>query len=60
MADYASYMSMQDRAAGDYLNKHDWITKSILNTARSGWFSSDRTIREYSDEIWSIKPVSID
>jgi starch phosphorylase len=60
MADYASYINMQDRAANDYLNRHNWITRSILNSARSGWFSSDRTIREYAGEIWKIKPVSND
>ena len=36
---------------------NNWNRMSILNTAASGWFSSDRTIQQYADEIWNVKPV---
>jgi starch phosphorylase len=55
MADYASYDAMQMQVSQDYLNKKQWLRKSILNTARMGKFSSDRTIQEYADEIWKVK-----
>jgi len=59
LADFASYCDCQERvdaAAGD---EKRWTRISIMNTARSGLFSSDRAIREYAEEIWSIKPASI-
>ncbi|MGW8309743.1 MAG: glycogen/starch/alpha-glucan phosphorylase [Thiogranum sp.] len=59
MADYQSYVDCQaevDRAYGD---REHWTRMSILNAARSGKFSSDRTIREYCEDIWKVEPVSI-
>lgn len=53
-ADFASYCQVQDQVSRIYLNKDVWAQKSIINTAQSGYFSSDRTIREYSKEIWNI------
>ncbi|MCO5250138.1 MAG: glycogen/starch/alpha-glucan phosphorylase [Candidatus Kapabacteria bacterium] len=58
-ADFDAYVMAQEIAAKNYLDKRDWTTKSILNTARSGKFSSDRTIREYADEIWKIEGCKI-
>jgi starch phosphorylase len=58
-ADFDAYVMAQEIAAKNYLDKRDWTTKSILNTARSGKFSSDRTIRQYSDEIWKIQGCKI-
>ena len=55
MADYDSYDKMQMKVSKDYLDKKQWLKKSILNTARMGKFSSDRTIQEYADEIWKVK-----
>jgi len=57
MADYDSYDKIQNRISKDYLDQDTWNRKSILNTARMGKFSSDRTIREYAREIWKIEPV---
>lgn len=57
MADYDSYDKTQIQISSDYLNKVEWTKKSILNTARVGKFSSDRTILEYCNEIWNVKPL---
>jgi starch phosphorylase len=60
MADYESYINTQNKVEADYLNRELWLKKSIINTARMGRFSSDRTIKQYAEEIWKIKPVKIE
>ncbi len=57
LADYRSYIDMQRKIETDYLDKESWLKKSIINTARMGRFSSDRTIKQYAEEIWKIKPM---
>ncbi len=57
LADYHDYQKIQQKVSEEYNNKDSWVKKSVLNTARSGKFSTDRTIREYADEIWKIKPL---
>lgn len=52
MADFRSYVDAWDKLTGSYGDQETWNRKALLNTASSGWFSSDRTIREYRDEIW--------
>ena len=60
LADYRSYIDCHDRAVGPAWADGDrWSRMSILNTARSGFFSSDRTIRDYSRDIWHIEPVRV-
>ncbi len=59
MADYQSYIDCQGRVDAAYRNQELWTTMSILNVARIGRFSSDRSIREYADKIWNVKPVKI-
>ena len=59
MADYYSYIECQKQVAIAYRDKKKWTKMSILNSARMGKFSSDRTIREYCNEIWNAKPVKI-
>ncbi|HSA34802.1 MAG TPA: glycogen/starch/alpha-glucan phosphorylase, partial [bacterium] len=59
LADYRSYVETQEKAAALFLDQDEWTRRSILNTARSGKFSSDRTIRQYADEIWKVTPVII-
>ncbi len=59
LADYRSYVETQEKVALRYLNKEEWTTSSIINTASSGIFSSDRTIAEYVKDIWHIKPVPV-
>jgi starch phosphorylase len=61
-ADFQSYLEAQDKVSEAFKHKEMWAKMSILNTARMGKFSSDRSIREYCDEIWKVKsvPVEID
>jgi len=61
LADFASYVSCQERVSQLYRNHEEWTRKSILNVARIGVFSSDRSIQEYSQKVWSVSssPVNI-
>ncbi len=60
LADYLSYVDRQGDVSRAFLDQDNWTRKSILNVARMGWFSSDRSIREYSNRIWKVKPVKIE
>ncbi len=60
LADFRAYVDCQRRVGETYEDTERWTRMSILNTARSGLFSSDRTIREYCHDIWHVKPVPID
>jgi starch phosphorylase len=59
LADYQSYVDCQDEAEAAYRDQKKWTSMSILNVARSGKFSSDRTINEYCRDIWKVKPVKV-
>jgi starch phosphorylase len=59
LADFRSYSDCQLRVDAAFRNRSAWARMAILNTARMGKFSSDRTIREYANEIWHIKPVVV-
>ncbi|ACR70806.1 glycogen phosphorylase [Edwardsiella ictaluri] len=59
LADYRSYVDMQDQVDEVYAHPDEWARKALQNIANMGYFSSDRTIREYADEIWQIKPVKL-
>ncbi len=59
LADYASYIECQDKVSAAFRDKDRWDKMSILNTANMGKFSSDRTIKEYAEEIWNVKPVHV-
>jgi starch phosphorylase len=56
-ADFRAYVEAQERAARAYRDADAWSRSSVLNTAASGRFSSDRTIAEYNREIWKLTPV---
>ncbi len=57
-ADFGTYLEAQDAAAAAFADKPRWTRMSILNTARSGHFSTDRTMREYNNDIWKLEPVT--
>ena len=57
IADLRSFIDAQAEVAECYSDHDRWDRMSILNSANSGWFSSDRTIQQYADEIWKVKPL---
>jgi starch phosphorylase len=57
LRDFGSYASAQEKVNTAYQSQGTWLEKSIINIAQSGYFSSDRTIREYADEIWGIRSL---
>ena len=59
LEDFASYAACQERVDETYRDRAAWTRKSILNVAHMGKFSSDRTIREYAQEIWGLKQVEV-
>ncbi len=59
LADYAAYVSCQQQVSAAWQDTAAWTRMSILNTARSGKFSSDRAITEYCDDIWNVWPVTV-
>ncbi|MDR0518398.1 MAG: glycogen/starch/alpha-glucan phosphorylase [Fibromonadaceae bacterium] len=59
LADFPSYVETQDLVSREYADKKLWMHKAILNVARMGEFSSDRTIKQYNKEIWHVPSVKI-
>ncbi|KAF6843407.1 glycogen phosphorylase [Colletotrichum musicola] len=58
--DFNSYIETHHLVDEAYKNQEEWITKSITSVARMGFFSSDRCINEYAEEIWNIEPLKVD
>ena len=58
LADYASYIETQDAVGKLYQNQEEWTRHAVLNVARVGKFSSDRTIGEYAKNIWHVKSAN--
>jgi starch phosphorylase len=56
LADYQSYLDAQEKVSALWKDSEAWTRKSILNTARMGKFSSDRSIRDYCDRVWKVTP----
>jgi hypothetical protein len=56
-ADFRAFVDAQERVARAYQDRENWTRMSILNTAHSGKFSTDRTMEEYNAEIWKLTPV---
>ncbi|PWU06018.1 MAG: glycogen phosphorylase [Verrucomicrobia bacterium] len=59
LADYESYCKKQDEVDKVFKDKKRWAKMAILNTARMGKFSSDRTIKQYANEIWKVEPIIV-
>ncbi|CNG58019.1 glycogen phosphorylase [Yersinia enterocolitica] len=59
LADYRSYVDTQEQVDTLYRHPDEWTRKTIFNIANMGYFSSDRTIQEYADDIWHIKPIRL-
>lgn len=59
LADYRDYVDCQARISEVYADPETWTRRSILNVARIGYFSSDRSIRDYCERIWKVTPVEI-
>ncbi|WP_197034486.1 glycogen/starch/alpha-glucan phosphorylase [Streptobacillus canis] len=56
LKDFADYRKAQEKISKDYKDQKTWLRKSLINIANGGKFSSDRTIQDYADNIWNIKP----
>ncbi len=59
LADFADYVKCNDEVDKLYGTPMKWAEKAILNVSRMGWFSSDRSIQDYCDEIWNLEPCSV-
>ena len=59
LRDFDSYVNVQKEVGRIYEKRDQWLKMSLTNIAQSGYFSSDRTIKEYSNEIWKINPSVI-
>jgi starch phosphorylase len=59
MADYGAYVQCQEHVSRCYEDQARWTRMSILNAARIGKFSADRTIAEYARDIWHVKPIEV-
>ena len=58
-ADFDSYLATHELLAKLYLDKKEWTKRCIHNIANMGTFSSDRSIKDYAEKIWEIKPVHV-
>lgn len=60
LADFDAYVYAQEKVQARYMDKSRWAKTMLVNIAKSGYFSSDRTISEYAKEIWNLKPLSFE
>ncbi|AIR70298.1 glycogen phosphorylase [Dickeya fangzhongdai] len=59
LADYRSYVDSHDKVDDVYRDEDEWTRRTLQNIANMGYFSADRTIQEYADDIWHIKPIRL-
>ncbi len=59
LADFRSYCQAQAKVQEMYRDRRAWAKRCLVNVAKSGYFSSDRAVREYADEIWHVKPIEM-
>ena len=60
LADFNSYVEAHEEIQRRYADRSNWAKTCLINIAKSGYFTSDRTIQQYADEIWHIKPVRLE
>ena len=60
LADFRSYAEAQNRVEAAYRDSKGWAKMALLNVAKCGKFSSDRTIEEYAKEIWNLEKVTVE
>ena len=60
LADFEAYLQAQQRIDARWLDQSGWRRSSLMNTARSGFFSSDRSIHDYADRVWKVKPMPVE
>jgi starch phosphorylase len=58
IADFRSYVDAQQQASEAYRDRDRWLAMSIINSANSGKFSTDRTMEEYNQEIWKLEKIN--
>ncbi|TXC81304.1 glycogen/starch/alpha-glucan phosphorylase [Metabacillus litoralis] len=59
LRDFASYIDIQEKVGVAYQQRDKWLEKALINISHSGFFSSDRTIQQYADDIWKIDPMGV-